>query len=195
MQREVRSTEHSIPAETAEPAVGFGVDRTLAGQRLDRALAASVAGLSRTRAQAAIAAGTVMVDGRPAKSSLLLEPGMRVVFAAAEPRAPVRVTVTQTAPPLRVVFEDAHILVVDKAAGVVVHPAPGHASGTLVDAVLAHVPDLDAGDDASPKLPLPPRQFLHPAHLEFAHPISGEWLVFDVPLPKDLAAFLAEWER
>jgi 23S rRNA pseudouridine1911/1915/1917 synthase len=46
-----------------------------------------------------------------------------------------------------------------------------------------------------PQLPLPPRQFLHAAHLEFAHPISGEWLVFDAPLPKDLAAFLAEWER
>jgi len=46
-----------------------------------------------------------------------------------------------------------------------------------------------------PQPPLPPRQFLHAAHLEFAHPISGEWLVFDAPLPKDLAAFLAEWDR
>ena len=41
--------------------------------------------------------------------------------------------------------------------------------------------------------PLPPRQFLHAAHLEFRHPATGEWLTFDVPLPDDLAAFLAEW--
>src|SRR5690349_11058218 len=51
--------------------------------------------------------------------------------------------------PLRVVYEDDHLLVVDKPAGLVVHPAPGHATGTLVNALLAHLPGLKAGDDAS----------------------------------------------
>jgi 23S rRNA pseudouridine1911/1915/1917 synthase len=46
-----------------------------------------------------------------------------------------------------------------------------------------------------PQPPQPPRQFLHAAHLEFAHPTTGEWLVFDSPLPPDLARFKATWER
>jgi 23S rRNA pseudouridine1911/1915/1917 synthase len=52
------------------------------------------------------------------------------------------------------------------------------------------------GDEAYGKAqpPMPPRMFLHAAHLEFAHPISGEWLSFDAPLPPDLATFLAAWE-
>src|SRR5689334_18884391 len=89
------------------------VGEALIGQRLDRALAAVLPGLSRTRAQAAIAAGRVTVDGQPAKASLPLEAGMRVVVAP-EP-APVGVTANQAAekpraPELDVVYEDAHIL-------------------------------------------------------------------------------------
>ena len=304
------------------------VGEALAGQRLDRALAASLPGLSRTRAQAAIEAGRVTVDGHPAKASLPLEAGMRVVVAP-EP-APARGAPDQTAggqqtPALDIVYEDAHILVIDKAAGVVVHPALGHTGGTLVDALRTHVPGLDAaGEDTTrpgivhrldkdtsglivvakdaashaglarqmkahttvkrylalvegqmpvpegvieapigrdpryrqrmaivragaggreartrfrvlryakgrsllemqletgrthqirvhlaavrhpvvgdavygrPQPPPPPRQFLHAAHLELAHPVTGEWLVFDAPLPTDLAAFQAEWEQ
>jgi 23S rRNA pseudouridine1911/1915/1917 synthase len=219
-----------------------------------------------------------------------------------------------------VVFEDERLLVVDKPAGLVVHPAPGHSTGTLVNALLAHLPGLEAGSDASrpgivhrldkdtsgliviakdapthtalahqmrehstvkrylalvegrmpaaegvidapigrdprhrqrmalvsevnggreartrfktlweargrsllelqletgrthqirvhlasvghpvvgdivygrAQLPLPPRQFLHATHLEFVHPATGEWLLFDAPLPPDLTHFLA----
>jgi 23S rRNA pseudouridine1911/1915/1917 synthase len=314
-----------------ETAQVIEVGEALAGQRLDRALAATLPGLSRTRAQAAIAAGRVTVDGQPAKASLPLEAGMRVVVAP-EP-APARETADEAdqtaeeprAPELDIIYEDAHILVLNKAAGVVVHPAPGHVGGTLVDALRAHVPGLDAaGEDTTrpgivhrldkdtsgllvvakdavshaglarqmkehttvkrylalvegqmpvpegvieapigrdpryrqrmaivsagaggreartrfrvlryakgrsllemqletgrthqirvhlaavqhpvvgdavygrPQPPQPPRQFLHAAHLELAHPVTGEWLVFDAPLPPDLTAFQAEWER
>lgn len=313
---------------TDETAQIIEVGEALVGQRLDRALAALLPGLSRTRAQAAIEAGRVTVDGRPAKASLPLEAGMRVVVAPEA--APARETANQTAgiaqaPELDIVHEDAHILVINKAAGVVVHPAPGHAGGTLVDALRAHVPGLDAaGEDTTrpgivhrldkdtsgllvvakdaashaglarqmkehttvkrylalvegqmpvpegvieapigrdpryrqrmaivragaggreartrfrvlryakgrslleiqletgrthqirvhlaavqhpvvgdavygrPQPPQPPRHFLHAAHLELAHPVTGEWLVFDAPLPPDLAAFQTEWER
>lgn len=297
-----------------------------AGQRLDKALAALVPGLSRTRAQAAIAAGRVLVDGRPAKASLVLEAGMALAIlpdradsqaAAARPQA-------TELPPLDIVYEDDSLLVVDKPAGLVVHPAPGHPHDTLVDALLAHVPALDTSENPTrpgivhrldkdtsglmviaktpeshaalaeqmqaretvkrylalaegqmsvaegvieaptgrdprnrqrmavvslaaggreartrfrvlrhirgrtylelqletgrthqirvhlaavhhpvvgdsvygrPQPPQPPRQFLHAAHLEFTHPATGAHLSFDAPLPSDLAAFLAKWER
>lgn len=298
----------------------------IVGQRLDRMLAAQLA-MSRTRAQALIDTGRVTVDERPAKASLVLEAGMRVAIAPAQPAlaqasSPAVEPDAAPTPPLHIVYEDAHILVVDKPAGVVVHPAPGHSAGTLVDSLRAHVPDLDAGDDPTrpgivhrldkdtsgllvvakdpashaslaeqmkerqtikrylalvegnfstaegvveapigrdprnrqrmaivrvghggreartrfrvlqaargrtllevqletgrthqirvhlaavhhpvvgdpvygrPQPPLPPRQFLHAAHLEFSHPITGAWMTFDAPLPPDLATFLAQW--
>ncbi|MEO7001364.1 MAG: RluA family pseudouridine synthase [Ktedonobacterales bacterium] len=299
------------------------------GERLDRALAALRPDLSRTRAQAAIRAGEVRVNEKPAKVSLMLEAGWQLALAPtlgadtetafAEGRPPE----PEGAIPLRVVYEDDHLLVVDKPAGLVVHPAPGHASGTLVNALLAHAPAVEGGDNPArpgivhrldkdtsglmviakdapthtalteqmqqrgmvkrylalveghldqsegvieapigrdqrhrqrmtilgeaqggrpsrtrfrvlregrgrslldvqldtgrthqirvhmqaihhpvvgdliygrPQQPLPPRQFLHAAHLEFAHPVTGEWLAFEAPLPDDLATFLADWE-
>ena len=299
----------------------------LVGQRLDRALAAALPGMSRTRVQTAIQAGRITVDGRAVKSSLILEPGMHIAISfepvAASPRGSGGERALP-AEPLRIIYEDAHLLVVDKPAGVVVHPAPGHPDRTLVDALLAHTPDLDTTGDPSrpgivhrldkdtsgllviakdapthaalaeqmkerrmvkrylalvegqmsvpegvieapigrdprhrqrmgvvtlagggreartrfrvlsmhrgrtllelqletgrthqirvhlaaihhpvvgdatygrPQPPQPPRQFLHAAHLEFAHPITGAWLTFDAPLPPDLAGFLAQWER
>ena len=315
-------------ARIKESAQEFAVTPEMAGQRLDRAVA-ELMGISRTRAQTEIAASRVTVNGRAAKPSLALEAGMRIAMAIepeTEPAlSPATPTVTAAAlPPLPIIYEDEHLLVVNKPAGVVVHPAPGHPDGTLVDALRAHVPGLATGSDATrpgivhrldkdtsglmvvaktpeaherlaeqmaqhrmvkrylalveghlevpegeveapigrdPRFrqrmavvsegaggraartlfrvieerhgrsllelqletgrthqirvhlaalrhpvvgdvtygrrqpPLPPRQFLHASHLELAHPISGEWLVFDVPLPPDLAAFLAEWER
>lgn len=308
------------------PVQSVVVTPELAGQRLDRAVA-EIAGLSRTRAQAAIAAGRVTVNERAAKPSLALEAGMRIAILPApapESAAPLAAPTAGAPPPLPIVFEDEHLLVVNKPAGVVVHPAPGHPDGTLVDALRAHIPRLATGGDttrpgivhrldkdtsglmvvaktaeAQARLaeqmkqrrmvkrylalveghmdvpegeveapigrdrrfrqrmavvaesaggrqartrfrviaerhgrsllelqletgrthqirvhlaalrhpvvgdvtygrgrpPLPPRQFLHALHLEFTHPISGEWLVFDAPLPADLAAFLAAWNE
>lgn len=326
------STPHTSPDTTTgthEPSgepTHIEATGDIVGQRLDRVLATWLA-ISRTRAQALIDAGRVTVDGRPAKASLLLEADMRIAIAPAqralaETPSPRSQPVAPPATPLTIIYEDAHILVVDKPAGVVVHPSPGHADGTLVDALRAHVPNLDTGDDPTrpgivhrldkdtsgllviakdpashtslahqmkerqtikrylalvegsvstpegvveapigrdprhrqrmaivrtgaggreartrfrvlqmargrtlleiqletgrthqirvhlaavnhpvvgdpvygrPQPPLPPRQFLHAAHLEFAHPITGEWMTFDAPLPPDLATFLAQW--
>ena len=318
------STDASLDPTPADTLIEFTVTDDLAGQRLDRVVTGLIPGFSRTRTQTAIAAGRVSVNGRVARSSHLLETGMRVVMQAPPTgEAPHAPPDDDTRQPLRIIYEDAAMLVVAKPAGVVVHPAPGHPAGTLVDALLAHAPDLHGGDDASrpgivhrldkdtsgllvvaktpaahanlsaqmqahsmvkrylalvegqmpvpegvidasigrdprhrqrmalvsehsggrdartrfrvlkvgrgrslleltletgrthqirvhlaavqhpvvgdpvygrPQPPLPPRQFLHAAHLELAHPITGEWMTFDAPLPDDLATFLAEWE-
>jgi 23S rRNA pseudouridine1911/1915/1917 synthase len=108
------------------------------GGRLDRFVAARL-GLSRTRVQALVAEGRVTLDGRAVRKSEPVEPGM-VVRVVVPPAAPVEIRAEEL--PLDIVYEDEHILVVNKAAGMVVHPAPGHRSGTLVNALLWHAPDL-----------------------------------------------------
>jgi 23S rRNA pseudouridine1911/1915/1917 synthase len=318
----------SQPPKDRTPTV-IEVTETLDGERLDRALAQLFPELSRTRAQAAIKAGAVRVNGKSVRVSHLLEVGQRIEIDAGALNAAGGVGGAAESPPqaeaipLRVVYEDEHLLVVDKAAGLVVHPAPGHATGTLVNALLAHLPGLEAGSDATrpgivhrldkdtsgliviakdapthtalaqqmkehstvkrylalvegrmpapegvidapigrdprhrqrmalvsevnggreartrfkvlreirgrslvelqletgrthqirvhlasvghpvvgdsvygrAQLPLPPRQFLHATHLEFVYPTTGEWLIFDAPLPPDLADFLAAQE-
>lgn len=315
--------------DDAPPPTTIDVTDALIGERLDRALAQLFPDLSRTRAQAAIKAGAVRVNGRPVRASHVLEAGQHITIDtdAITIAGPAGAGETQQpqaeAIPLRVVYEDDHLLVVDKAAGLVVHPAPGHTTGTLVNALLAHLPGLEAGSDISrpgivhrldkdtsgliviakdapthtalahqmkehstvkrylalvegrmpvqegvidapigrdprhrqrmalvsesnggreartrfkvlrevrgrsllelqletgrthqirvhlmsvghpvvgdsvygrAQLPLPPRQFLHATHLEFVHPVTGEWLIFDAPLPPDLADFLAAQE-
>ena len=306
------------------PVSGIDIEVTpeLVGRRLDAALVLALPGQSRTRVSQAIRSDRVLVDGKPAKPSLILETGMRVVVLALSQAAPPGRVELDAAPPLQVVYEDDQMLVVNKQAGVVVHPAPGHASGTLVDAVLAHAPDVEGGEDATrpgivhrldkdtsgllviaktaeahsalarqmaehamvkrylvlvegtlsasdgvieaaigrdprnrqrmavvsstrggreartrchlvearrgrslveaqletgrthqirvhfaaihhpvvgdvaygrQQPPQPPRQFLHAEHLELAHPATGEWMVFDAPLPEDLERFLAKW--
>lgn len=313
------------PADERMPTT-IAVSDTLVGARLDRALAQLFPDLSRTRAQAAIKAGAVRVNGRSTRVSHVLEDGQQIEIdtgaftAAGAPGTAGAPPPVAEEIPLRVVYEDEHLLVVDKPAGLVVHPAPGHSTGTLVNALLAHLPGLTAGSDVSrpgivhrldkdtsgliviakdapthtalahqmrehstvkrylalvegrmpapegvidapigrdprhrqrmalvsevnggreartrfkvlweargrslvelqletgrthqirvhlasvghpvvgdtvygrAQLPLPPRQFLHATHLEFVHPATGEWLLFDAPLPPDLTSFLA----
>ena len=103
-----------------------------AGQRLDSFLGAHPQVGSRTAAQALIEAGLVTVEGQPTRKSHAVEPGERVVVVLEdrEIEAPADPTA-----PHEIVHEDDHLLVVDKPAGVVVHPAPGHSSGTLVEAL------------------------------------------------------------
>ena len=109
------------------------------GVRLDRALAAALPALSRSRIQQLLAEGRVSVDGQPARSALRLRGGESVRLTVP---APAPATPLPEALPLRVLHEDADLLVVDKPAGLVVHPAAGHAGGTLVNALLHHVKDL-----------------------------------------------------
>lgn len=106
--------------------------------RLDRWLSARLE-LSRTRVQKLVEEGGVTVNGRPAKKSESVEEGA-VVDVVVPPAEPVELTPEEL--PLRVVYEDDALLVVDKEPGIVVHPAPGHRSGTLVNALLWHVPEI-----------------------------------------------------
>lgn len=112
------------------------------GERLDVFLARmAIQGepLSRSRIQKLITDGNVTVDGKPAKASLRLAAGAVVAVELPEPEA------TDIAPeniPLDILYEDEDVIVVNKARGMVVHPAAGVSSGTLVNALLAHCKDL-----------------------------------------------------
>ncbi|MGD9889667.1 MAG: RluA family pseudouridine synthase [Dehalococcoidia bacterium] len=110
-----------------------------AGERLDVFLARSLPDLSRAHAQRLIAEGCVQVNGGTARPSLRLEAGARVAVEIPEPAA---IDLTPEAIPLSVKYEDADLIVVDKPAGMPVHPGPGHERSTLVHALLAHCPDL-----------------------------------------------------
>lgn len=118
------------------------------GLRLDAFVARRLPGLTRSRAERLARSGSILVDGRPAP------PGRRVV-AGETVRVPLPEAVDTTPGPeplpLRILFEDDQIIVLDKPPGVVVHPTPGHESGTLVNALLAHAPALaDAGEPHRP---------------------------------------------
>ncbi|MGD2142862.1 MAG: RluA family pseudouridine synthase [Anaerolineae bacterium] len=125
-----------------ERSVTFGVgDETGArGSRLDKVVRDRVADLSRAQAQRLIEAGDVTVNGEPQKAAYRVrsEDRIAVVLPPEEPQPSVRPEPI----PLEIVYEDEHLLVVDKPAGMVVHPAPGHPSGTLVNALLAHSPPI-----------------------------------------------------
>ncbi|RPI52813.1 MAG: RluA family pseudouridine synthase [Chloroflexi bacterium] len=108
-------------------------------ERLDKFLAEQVPDLSRSAAQRLIDEGQVTVNGEPARSSHKVRAGDRVV--ALLPGEELE-EILPEAIPLHVVYEDGALLVVDKPAGMVVHPAPGHTGGTLANALLAHSPEL-----------------------------------------------------
>lgn len=110
------------------------------GSRLDHVLVEHVPEHSRNRLQQLIRQGRVIVDGEViTKSGLRLEGGERIEVVIP---APVATRLQPEAIELDVVFEDGDVLIVNKPAGMVVHPSPGHDSGTLVNAVLAHAPDI-----------------------------------------------------
>ena len=106
--------------------------------RLDAFLADHLT-LSRTRIQKLIAAGHVTVDGREPKKSEEVEPGTVVEVRVPPPK---KVSMEPEDIPLGIVYEDEDLAVVDKPAGMVVHPAPGHRSGTMVNALLHHLENL-----------------------------------------------------
>ena len=120
---------------TAVRAVRAQAPASAAGLRLDRFLAGLPEVGSRSEADRLLAAGAVRVDGRPRPRNHRLAGGETVELEVAE--RPAGRLLTEELP-LRIVWHDEHLLVVDKPAGLVVHPAPGHPSGTLVHALLAH---------------------------------------------------------
>ncbi len=115
---------------TVEAGQGSRLD-TFVSERLD---------LSRARVQKLLAEGRIQVDGRPAKKSERVDEGARIEVTV-PPAEAVDMVAEQIE--IDVVHEDESLLVVNKAAGMVVHPAPGHPRGTLVNALLWHCPTLE----------------------------------------------------
>ncbi len=138
------TTFEPIPDQTTTDAMPRVTARAEdAGERLDRLLAANLAGLSRTRLKHLVEGGQVTMDGATITDpSMRVKPGqsftVRLPEAVADKPAP-------QAMDLSIVYEDSHLLVIDKPAGLVVHPAPGNLDRTLVNALLAHCGDSLAG--------------------------------------------------
>jgi 23S rRNA pseudouridine1911/1915/1917 synthase len=117
------------------------------GTRLDRYVADQLPDLSRGTVQLLIESGRVRVDGQQRKSKFRITPGEVVSVEIPQPQ------IDEILPdpiPLAIVYEDADVIVVNKPAGMVVHPAPGHPRGTLANALLAHVPWISVGGSQRP---------------------------------------------
>jgi len=115
------------------------------GVRLDVFVAASCPGLSRSHARQLINGGFITVNDKNLKAGHKLDAG-DVVVVSIPPEPPP--TLAPEPIPLDIVYEDADLLVIDKPAGLAVHPAPGHPDHTLVNAILAYLPGLADGDDS-----------------------------------------------
>ncbi|PWC32732.1 RluA family pseudouridine synthase [Azospirillum sp. TSO35-2] len=136
-------TPEATPAPGASTPLVYTVPDAAAGERLDKALAAGLPDLSRSRVQALLEQGCVREAGRTITDpSLRVKPGQTFTLRVpdAEPAEPQAQDI-----PLDVVYEDSDVLVLDKPAGLVVHPAAGNPDSTLVNALLAHCGDSLSG--------------------------------------------------
>ncbi len=134
----------SLPQPTGadpNPMLDLTVPEASAGQRIDRWLAEALPTHSRSEIQRWIKNGDVLIDQVSAKASQRVEGGQQVAIAIPHPNT------TPTVEPknltLPILFEDADLLIINKTAGMVVHPAPGHDNDTLVNAVLYHCPEIE----------------------------------------------------
>jgi len=116
------------------------VDEEAEGERLDSFLTEKIPELSRSRIQKAVRAGEVAIDGTPAAKVSRRVRENESIEIRFSPPGPIEVAAEEI--PLDVIYEDSDLLVVNKPAGMVVHPAPGNESGTLVNALLHHCRDL-----------------------------------------------------
>jgi 23S rRNA pseudouridine1911/1915/1917 synthase len=122
-------------------------ERAELGTRLDRFVADHLLDLSRGTVQKLIESGHVLVDGVIRKAKFRMTPG-EVVTVDVPPPAPDEIQ--PDAIPLTIVYEDDDIIAINKPAGMVVHPAPGHPRGTLANALVAHVPGISVGGSNRP---------------------------------------------
>ncbi len=128
----------------------WSIEPEQAGQRLDRFVAPHLTHLSRTSIQKLIDEGLILVNLRTSKPGYMIRSGDKIEVIQAHP-TPHPVVASAHMLPLDIIYEDKDLLVINKAAGIVVHPAPGHSEDTLVNALLAHYPDLrSAGDETRP---------------------------------------------
>ena len=143
---------NEVEVDDAADDVGGGLvelrpTREQINERLDRFVAAALPDLSRTYVQQLIAAGNIRVDGVVRRSTFKMTPGEVVVIDVPPPKID---RIEPEAIPLAIVYEDEDVIVLDKPAGLVVHPAPGHPSGTLVNALLHHAPEISVGGTNRP---------------------------------------------
>ncbi len=118
------------------------------GARLDKYVTEHCPELSRTQAQKLISEGYIKVNDHIAKPGLKLNVGDRLTINLP---LPASTSLLPESIPLKIVYEDADLMVIDKPAGLTVHPAPGHPTHTLVNAILSHLPTLpDTGDHLRP---------------------------------------------
>jgi 23S rRNA pseudouridine1911/1915/1917 synthase len=117
------------------------------GVRLDRFVSDSLTDLSRTYLQSLIDEGLVLVDGVPRRSAFKVTPGQRISVAIPEVS---EVDIQPEDLPLSVIYEDQDVVVLDKEPGMVVHPAPGHPGGTLVNGLLYRYPAISIAGSNRP---------------------------------------------
>ncbi|MGG1637844.1 RluA family pseudouridine synthase [Paenibacillus sp. FSL K6-3182] len=124
-----------------EESLEWIVEAEQSGERVDKFVTDSIddQGVSRTQVQEWIKAGAVQVDNKVAKANLKVAEGNRVVLIIPEPE---EAAIVPENIPLEVIYEDSDLIVINKKRGMVVHPAPGHSSGTLVNALMYHCKDL-----------------------------------------------------
>jgi len=115
-------------------------DESDRGKRLDVALVKGTSGLSRSQIQRLVSQGNISVDGVVSSKSAAVLNGSETVLIRVPPPVPTSLSAEDI--PLDIVYEDNDLLVVDKPSGMVVHPSAGHRTGTLVNAVLAHAPQM-----------------------------------------------------
>jgi 23S rRNA pseudouridine1911/1915/1917 synthase len=125
----------------------FYPERVDIGGRLDRYVADRLPDLSRTYLQALIDGGQVLVDGQSRRAAFKITPGQHVTVAIPEA---TEVEIEAEDLPLSVLYDDDDVVVIDKPAGLVVHPAPGHPTGTLVNALLYRYPDISIAGSTRP---------------------------------------------
>jgi 23S rRNA pseudouridine1911/1915/1917 synthase len=141
--REERDDAARLEGRGAAPAVGVAINGATEGERLDRALQRRLPELSRSRLKQLILSGQVSDNANVIRDpSRKVKSGQIFVVILPEPEA---ATPQAQAIPLDICFEDAHLVVIDKPAGLVVHPAPGNPDGTLVNALIAHCGESLAG--------------------------------------------------
>ena len=127
--------------------LSFAVPTGATGTRLDRFLSEQLPEHSRAFIQRLIENGDVTLDGRPARASERLRAG-QIVEVAVPPPKPTGIVATEM--PLAIVQERPDLVILNKPAGLVVHPAPGHAADTLANALMARYPNLAVGNALRP---------------------------------------------
>jgi 23S rRNA pseudouridine1911/1915/1917 synthase len=143
-------TDDVDPREEIDLDEGVGVLRPTRediGTRLDRYVADNLPDFSRSTVQTLIENGHILVDGQQRKPKFRMTPGETVTV---EIPPPVDDEIQPDDIPLAVVYEDADVIVINKPAGMVVHPAPGHPRGTLANALVAHAPEIAVGGSHRP---------------------------------------------